>query len=219
MKIPVQLELFQTPVSEAEYRRAFDAMQRDHVDGVLLGPELEHYNHALGQLAQQPSSRLRLLSKTVESGALMSYAWDHKAADRRLAAQIVEILNGGNPADAQETHWEFVINLKAAKELGLECPQGWSLPMGDGYGRRLPVLARTGPRRCPQFGRYQGESGHGVCLDPVLKLTHSGHWALSQSNGRYLLNPSTSAKVELFVNFRTILRSKQASEDSGEFGK
>ena len=130
MKIPVQLELLQTPVSEAEYRRAFDAMQRDHVDGVLLGPELEHYNHRhlLGQLAQQYHLPVfASYPETVESGALMSYAWDHKAADRRLAAQIVEILNGGNPADMpyfQETHWEFVINLKAAKELGLEIPAG-----------------------------------------------------------------------------------------------
>jgi putative tryptophan/tyrosine transport system substrate-binding protein len=53
----------------------------------------------------------------------MAYAPDLKAAPRRLGAQIVEILNGGNPAEMpvfQETHWELVINLKAAKELGLE---------------------------------------------------------------------------------------------------
>jgi putative tryptophan/tyrosine transport system substrate-binding protein len=57
----------------------------------------------------------------------MSYTWDHKAADRRLAAQIVEILNGGKPEDMpyfQETHWELTINLKAAKELGLQIPAG-----------------------------------------------------------------------------------------------
>ena len=42
-------------------------------------------------------------------------------------AQIVEILNGGNPAEMpcfQESHWELVINIKAAKELGLEIPAG-----------------------------------------------------------------------------------------------
>ena len=56
----------------------------------------------------------------------MSYAFDLKTGARRLAAQIVEILNGGNPAEMpyfQETHWELVIN-KAARELGLEIPAG-----------------------------------------------------------------------------------------------
>ena len=50
-----------------------------------------------------------------------------EAGDRRVAAQIVEILNGGNPAEMPyflETHWDLVINLKAAKELGLEIPAG-----------------------------------------------------------------------------------------------
>jgi hypothetical protein len=54
----------------------------------------------------------------------MSYSFDLKAGDRRIAAQIVEILNGGKPAEMpffQETHWELVINLKAAKELGAKC--------------------------------------------------------------------------------------------------
>ena len=130
MNIPLQLEPWQTPVDEAECRRAFDAMQRDHVDGVLLSPGLEAYTHRhlLGRLAQQyhlPAFAGYI--ETVESGALMSYTFDHKPADRRLAAQIVEILNGGNPAEMpyfQETHWELLVNLKAAKELGLEIPAG-----------------------------------------------------------------------------------------------
>jgi len=130
MKIPLRLEPLQTPINEAEYRRAFEAMQRDHADGLLIGPTAENYTHRhlLGRLAQQ--YRLPAISyftDTVETGALMSYAFDLKAADRRIAAQIVEILNGGKPAEMpyfQETHWELVINLKAAKELGLEIPAG-----------------------------------------------------------------------------------------------
>ena len=57
----------------------------------------------------------------------MSYAFDLKAGARRIAAQIVEILKGGNPAEMpffQETRFELVINVKAAKELGLELPAG-----------------------------------------------------------------------------------------------
>lgn len=130
MKIPLQLEPLQTPVDEAEYRRAFDAMQRDHVDGVLLSLAVENYTHRhlLGRLAQQYHlPAMAGYTDTVESGALMSYTFDHKPADQRLAAQIVEILNGGNPAEMpyfQQTHWELLINLKAAKELGLEIPAG-----------------------------------------------------------------------------------------------
>jgi putative ABC transport system substrate-binding protein len=136
MKIPVQLEPLQTPVNETEYRRAFDAMQRDHVDGVLISPGLEAYTHRhlLGRLAQQYHlPAFAFYTETVESGALMSYAFDHKAADRRLAAQIVEIFKGGSPAEMpyfQETHWELVINLKAAKELGLEIP-AWLIAGAD----------------------------------------------------------------------------------------
>jgi putative tryptophan/tyrosine transport system substrate-binding protein len=98
MNIALRLEPLQSPINEAEYRRAFDTMQRDHVDGVMLSSEPESYTYRqlLGQLAKQ--YRLPAIcwfSDSVEAGALMSYAFDLKAAARRLAAQIVEILNGG----------------------------------------------------------------------------------------------------------------------------
>jgi putative tryptophan/tyrosine transport system substrate-binding protein len=130
MKIPFRLEPLQPPINEAEYRRAFDAMQRDRVDGVYIdgSPESYTHRHLLGRLAQQYHlPAIAYFTDTVESGALMSHAFDLKAADRRIAAQIVEILNGGKPAEMpyfQEIHWELVINLKAAKELGLEIPAG-----------------------------------------------------------------------------------------------
>jgi putative ABC transport system substrate-binding protein len=130
MKIPLRLEPLQSPINEAEYRRAFDAMQRDHVDGVLIDPSAESYahRHLLGRLAQQyrlPTTTY--YTDTTEAGALMSHAFDIETGSRRIAAQTAEILNGGNPAEMPyflETHWELVINLKAAKELGLEIPAG-----------------------------------------------------------------------------------------------
>jgi putative ABC transport system substrate-binding protein len=64
---------------------------------------------------------------SVEAGALMSYGSDIRVEARRVAAQIIEILNGGKPAEMlffEETHWDLVINLKAAKELGLAIPDG-----------------------------------------------------------------------------------------------
>ena len=53
----------------------------------------------------------------------MAYAFDLKTGSSRVATQIVEIFNGGNPAEMpffQESTWKLVINLKVAKELGLE---------------------------------------------------------------------------------------------------
>jgi putative ABC transport system substrate-binding protein len=128
--VSLRLEPLQTPIDEAQYRRIFDAMQRDHVDGVFIDPGTESYTHRhlIGRLALQyrvPATTY--YADTTEAGALMSYAFDLKAGFRRLAAQIVEILNGGNPAEMPyflETHWDLVINVKAAKELGLEIPAG-----------------------------------------------------------------------------------------------
>ena len=101
-------------------------MKRDHVDGVAIVASGVQYAYRVlaGQLARE--YRLPAISwyaDLVDAGALMAYAFDLKAGTRRVAAQIVEIFNGGNPAEMPfflETHWELVINLKVAKELGLE---------------------------------------------------------------------------------------------------
>jgi len=130
-KIPTyRQQLLQSPVDETEYRRAFDAMRRDHVDAISISPDTENYTHRvlLGRLAREYRiPAICWFSDSVEAGALIFYDHDLKALARRLGAQIVEILNGGNPAEMpifQETQYELVINLKAAKELGLEIPPG-----------------------------------------------------------------------------------------------
>jgi putative tryptophan/tyrosine transport system substrate-binding protein len=128
LNIACRSEPLQAPIDEAEYRRAFDRMKRDNVDGVAIHASGPQYNYRVlaGRLARE--YRLPAISwyvDSVDAGALMSYAFDLKAGSRRFAAQIVEILNGGNPAEMPfflETHWEMVINLKVAQELGLKLP-------------------------------------------------------------------------------------------------
>ena len=62
----------------------------------------------------------------VDLGGLMTYAPDLGELAQRLANDVHQILNGANPGNIpiyQPTKFEFVINLKTAKTLGLTVPQ------------------------------------------------------------------------------------------------
>jgi putative tryptophan/tyrosine transport system substrate-binding protein len=68
-----------------------------------------------------------LYREIVEAGGLMSYAMSIVEAYRTVGAYAARVLNGEKPADLpvqQSSKSEFVINLKAAKALGIEVPAG-----------------------------------------------------------------------------------------------
>ena len=64
-------------------------------------------------------------SNPMRTDGLMSYGPSDSEEDRQMALYVVRILNGEKPADLpvmRSTKFEFVLNLKTAKALGLTMP-------------------------------------------------------------------------------------------------
>jgi putative ABC transport system substrate-binding protein len=62
---------------------------------------------------------------SVEAGGLMSYGVNNSDLDRRAATYVDKILKGAKPAELpveQPKKFEFMVNLKAAKQIGLTIP-------------------------------------------------------------------------------------------------
>ena len=111
-----------------EIETAFRAATKERADAVLLlgGPVLASQRAQFADLAVK--SRLPVAywrSDIVEAGGLMSYSVSFTDLDRRAASYVDKILKGAKPADLpieQPKKFEFIINLKAAKQIGLIIP-------------------------------------------------------------------------------------------------
>jgi putative ABC transport system substrate-binding protein len=107
---------------------AFRAASKGHADAVLVlqTPILNSQRRQIADHALK--SRLPAIypaSQYVEDGGLMSYGANISDLDRRAATYIDKILKDTKPADIpveQPMKFEFIINLKAAKQIGLTIP-------------------------------------------------------------------------------------------------
>ena len=97
-----------------------------HALAVLTDPVTLYRREELVALAMRQRLPAIYTEKAfVEAGGLMSYGADDRELHRRAAVFVDKILKGAKPADLpveQPTKFELVINLKAAKALGLTIP-------------------------------------------------------------------------------------------------
>ena len=111
-----------------ELERAFDAMTREHADGLLVLSDsfTTLYRARLTELAAK--HKLPAIyghGQYIEAGGLMSYGPSLSDTYARAAEFVDRILKGTQPADLpaeQPTKFELIINLRTAKTLGLEIP-------------------------------------------------------------------------------------------------
>ena len=106
----------------------FRAAAKGRADAVLVlgNPILNAHRKQIVDLAVKhrlPATYAR--PEFVEAGGLMTYGTSYNDLFRRAATYVDKILKGAKPADLpveQPTKFEFVINLKAAKQIGLTIP-------------------------------------------------------------------------------------------------
>jgi putative ABC transport system substrate-binding protein len=107
---------------------AFASIGAAHAGALLVTPDVMLFDQHPRIVAFAAASRLPALfaeKEVVASGGLMAYGASIPASFRRAAAYVDKILRGANPADLPveaPTTFEFAINLKTAKALGLTIP-------------------------------------------------------------------------------------------------
>jgi putative tryptophan/tyrosine transport system substrate-binding protein len=111
-----------------EFESAFKTATRTHPQAliVLRNPLIVNNRMRIADLASK--SKLPAMyddREFVDAGGLMSYGADLTDLHRRAAVYVDKILKGAKPADLpveQPMKFEFIINLKAARQIGLTIP-------------------------------------------------------------------------------------------------
>jgi putative tryptophan/tyrosine transport system substrate-binding protein len=126
LKIQVQSLEVRGPKPDLEGAFQVAAKGRTPALITITNPVLSHYTTRIVDLAiKNRLAAMYEVSRYVEAGGLMSYSANESENYRRVAVYVDKILKGAKPANLpveQPTKFEFVINLKTAKQIGLTIP-------------------------------------------------------------------------------------------------
>jgi putative ABC transport system substrate-binding protein len=116
--------------NDAELEVAFGAMARQNVSGLVVAVDtffVTRRSEIVALAARHALPAMYSLRDFTAGGGLMSYGVDLADLYRQAGAYAGRILKGAKPDDlpvVQPTKFEFVLNLKAARQLGLTPPPG-----------------------------------------------------------------------------------------------
>jgi putative ABC transport system substrate-binding protein len=124
----VKLERFLEVRTPSDFESAFDTVAREKIGAlwILIDPLFIANSKTLSEL----SVKSRLITMTgyrtfAEAGALMSYGPNYFESYKSAAPYVDKILRGSKPADLpidQASKFEFLVNMRTAKILGIEIP-------------------------------------------------------------------------------------------------
>jgi putative ABC transport system substrate-binding protein len=128
LALKLKLEEIETQPDAKGLESAFRTAKQKQVGAIMTTPGNRFF--AERQRIVELAGKYRLPAiypqkEYVDEGGLMSYGVDRTDLYRRAAVYVDKILKGAKPADLpvqQATKFEFVINLKAAKQIGLTIP-------------------------------------------------------------------------------------------------
>jgi len=128
LALKLKLEEIDTQLDGKSLENAFQSAKQKQVNAIMTtaSPRFNAGRKRIVELADK--NRLPAIyyqKEFVDEGGLMSYGVDYDDLYRRAAVYVDKILKGAKPADLpvqQATKFEFIINLKAARQIGLTIP-------------------------------------------------------------------------------------------------
>ena len=126
--LKLKLEEIETQADPKGLERAFQTLKSKQFNAIITttnAPFFAERKRIVELAAEYRLPAIYTQKEFVVEGGLMSYGVDGLDLRRRAAVYVDKILKGAKPADLpvqQATKFEFVINLKTAKQIGLTIP-------------------------------------------------------------------------------------------------
>ena len=128
LALKLKLEQIEMPADPKDLEIVLQTAKQKQVNAIMTIPDPRFFDERKRIVELAGKYRLPAIypqKEYVEAGGLMSYGMDSNDLYRRAAVYVDKILKGTKPADLpieQATKFEFVINLTAAKQMGLTIP-------------------------------------------------------------------------------------------------